>query len=446
MRLLRGPLLQPAVASERSAIVDLERAHVWPPYTPSTRHEGEDPLVVASAEGPYLYDLDGRRFLDATSSWWSQTLGHRHPRLLRALHTQAEQLTHVAAGGATHAPIAHLARELSEIAPEGLCRTHFSDDGSTAVEVAIKIAAQYWRQNGRPRRHVFVALGHAYHGDTLGAASLAAIEEFSGIFAPLLFEVVRPPAPDETQGWDRVLSSLEATLIARADEIAGVFVEPMIQGASGMRMHPASVLTELRRMTKAIDTFLIADEVFTGYGRTGRMWATDHAAIAPDLLCLGKGFTAGILPMGATMATSRIYDGFRGGNERALLHGHTFSGHALGAAVAREVLAIYRDEDVLHGVGVRAALIAAAFDRIAQMPQVKATRTLGIVGAADLGEPGYGGSGIGWAVAKAARERGIHLRPLGDTIYIVPPLNVPLDALEMLLYGLEESLRSVLSK
>jgi adenosylmethionine-8-amino-7-oxononanoate aminotransferase len=402
--------------------------------------------VVASAEGPYLFDVDGRRYLDASSSWWSQTLGHRHPRLLRALSEQASQLTHVAAGGATHAPIALLAQELALMAPKGLSRTHFSDDGSTAVEVAIKIAAQYWRQNGRPQRHVFVALGHAYHGDTIGAASLAAIEEFAGTFSPLLFRVIRPPAPDEGTGWDRVLSELGSILVAEQDHIAGVFVEPLIQGASGMRMHPPSVLAELRRMTTAIDTFLIADEVFTGYGRTGKMWAVDHADVTPDLLCLGKGFTAGILPMGATMATPRIYDGFRGGTERALLHGHTFCGHALGAAVAREVLAIYRDDRIIEGVAVRAEKIAAAFTRIGELDGVKRTRTLGIVGAADLGEPGYGGSGLGWEVSRQARARGVWLRPLGDTVYIVPPLNIPLDVLDELLAITTESIRAALAR
>jgi adenosylmethionine-8-amino-7-oxononanoate aminotransferase len=423
----------------REHLVALERAHVWPPYTPSERHEEEDPLVVDAAEGPYLFDRDGRRYVDATSSWWSQTLGHRHPRLVRALAAQAERLTHVAAGGATHENVALLAEALAQVAPKGLVRTHFSDDGSTAVEVAIKIAAQYWRQNGRPGRHVFVALGHAYHGDTLGAASLAAIEEFSGVFAPLLFEVVRPPPP-EAGDWGPVLAALEAALRARRDEIAGVFVEPLVQGASGMRMHPPAVLAELRRMTHEIDTFLIADEVFTGYGRTGRMWACDHAHVAPDLLCLGKGFTAGILPMGATMASARIYDGFRGGVARALLHGHTFSGHALGCAVAREVLAIYEDERVLEGVAAREGRIARAFASFASIPGVLRTRSLGMIGAADLGEPGYGGSGRGWAVARAARARGVHLRPLGDTIYVAPPLNVPLPVLDEVLSVLGDCL------
>lgn len=228
--------------------------------------------------------------------------------------------------------------------------------------------------------------------------------------------------------------------------IAGVFVEPLIQGASGMRMHPPSVLAELRRMTSAVDTFLIADEVFTGYGRTGKMWAVDQADIAPDLLCIGKGFTAGILPMGATMASERIYDGFRGGTERALPHGHTFCGHALGAAVAREVLAVYRDERVIEGVALRAERIAAAFARMGELDGVRRTRSLGVVGAADLGEPGYGGSGLGWEVSRQARARGAWLRPLGDTVYVVPPLNIALEALDELLEITTESVRAALQR
>lgn len=432
-------------ARSRDAIVEADRRFVWPPYTPSERHEADDPLVVASAEGPHLVDVDGRRYVDAGGSWWSQTLGHRHPRLVRALRAQSESLLHVAAGGATHEQVALLAEELAAIAPPGLVRTHFSDDGSTAVEVAVKIAFQYWRQNGRPKRTRFLALSGAYHGDTLGAASLAAVEEFSATFAPLLFEVLRPPHPDDgAGGWERVLDHVEATLRARADEIAAIVVEPLVQGASGMRMHPPSVLARLRALTTASDTFLIADEVFVGYGRTGRMWACEHAGVTPDLLCMGKGYTAGVLPMAATMATARVYDGFRGGVDRALLHGHTFCGHALGAAIAREVLSIYRDEHVLDGVAPRAARIASAFERIGRLPGVRRTRALGAIGAADLGEPGYGGSGRGWAVAREARARGVHLRPLGDTVYVTPPLNVPLDVLEATLAAVEESIAAAI--
>ena len=429
----------------RADIVALERAHVWPPYTSRERHEQHEPLVVVEADGPFLIDADGTRYVDAVSSWWCATLGHRHPRLCRALADQAEVHTHVAAGGITHAPVALLASELAAIAPPGLCRTHFSDDGSTAVEVAVKIAFQYWHQNGRPARRRFVCLSGAYHGDTLGAASLAAIEEFAGVFGPLLFEVVRAPDPSEAGGWDRVIESVERTLRERADEIAAVVVEPLVQGASGMRMHAPDVLRRLREATRAIDTFLIADEVFTGYGRTGAMWACEAAGVAPDLMCLAKGFTAGILPMGATMATARVYDGFSGGSERALMHGHTFCGHALGAAVAREVLAVYRDERVLEGIAARARCIADAFDRIAAIAGVRRTRALGMIGAADLGEVGYGGTGIGLRVASEARARGVYLRPLGDTVYVTPPLNVPLDTLYGLCLAVEDSIRVALA-
>lgn len=425
----------------RSDVIALERAHVWPPYTSSERHETSEPLVIVRAKGAWITDADGRRYLDGVSSWWTCTLGHDPPRLLQALREQASELVHVAAGGITHAPIALLAKELSEVAPPGLTRTHFSDDGSTAVEVAIKIAFQYWQQNGRPKRHRFVALGGAYHGDTLGAASLASIEEFSAVFGPLLFEIIRPPR--NIDDWDRIAMAIEDQLRSRPDEIAGVIVEPLIQGAAGMRMHPPEMLKRLRDATHAIDTFLIADEVFTGYGRTGRMFACEHASITPDLMCLAKGFTAGILPMAATMATDRVYSGFRGGAARALMHGHTFCGHPLGAAIAREVLAIYRDESIVDGVRLRAAEIERTFAKIASIRGVLRTRSLGMVGAADLGEGGYSGK-LGERVYEIALQHGAYLRPLGDTVYITPPLNIPMDELASLLEIVEISIRDAM--
>jgi adenosylmethionine-8-amino-7-oxononanoate aminotransferase len=428
-----------------SQIIALERAHVWPPYTSSERHERHDPLVVVEAEGPFLFDANGRRYIDAFSSWWCATLGHRHPRLIRALTEQASRLPHVSAGGITHAPVALLASELAAIAPSGLTRAHFSDDGSTAVEVAVKIAFQYWQQNGRARRHRFICLAGAYHGDTLGAASLASIEEFAGVFGPLLFDVVRAPDPEEPGGWEQVVEGIEHTLRERSDEIAGVIVEPLLQGASGMRMYGSDALRRIALAARTADTFLIADEVFTGYGRTGSMWACERAGVVPDLMCIAKGFTAGILPMGATLASARIYDGFRGGPQRALMHGHTFCGHPLGASVAREVLAIYRDERIVEGVAPRARLIEERFRNLGKMEGVRGIRTLGSIGAADLGHIGYGGSGIGWRVCDEARVRGVYLRPLGDTVYVAPPLNIPLDVLEHTLAVLEDSIRVALT-
>ncbi|HEY8430545.1 MAG TPA: adenosylmethionine--8-amino-7-oxononanoate transaminase [Sandaracinaceae bacterium] len=425
----------------RADVVALERRHVWPPYTSSEWHESTDPLVVVGGEGPWIEDADGRRLLDGNASWWAVTLGHQHPRLRAALARQADALMHVAAGGITHAPVALLAKELCAVAPPGLSRVHFSDDGSTAVEVAVKIAFQYWQQNGRPSRTRFLALAGAYHGDTLGAASLAAVEEFSRIFAPLLFEVIRPPDPGE--GWDPVVEHVERTLREEGDAIAGVVVEPLIQGAAGMRMHEPSVLRAIADAARAADTFLIADEVFTGYGRTGSMWACDHAGVTPDLMCVAKGFTAGVLPMAATLATERVYDGFRGGPERALMHGHTFCGNPLGAAVAREVLAIYRDEDIVGQVRAKAPLVARAFERIGSISGVRSTRARGLVGAADLGDGGYHGR-LGWRVFEAALERGAFLRPLGDTVYVSPALNISEHDLGLLLDILEDSIRAVM--
>ena len=427
----------PALVS-REDIISLEKKYVWPPYTSSELHETRQPLVIVSAEGDYLEDANGKRYIDGVSSWWSRTLGHNPPRLKAAMHRQLEELIHVAAGGMTHAPVALLASELAQVAPPGLIRTHFSDNGSTAVEVAVKIAFQYWQQNGRPGRHRFIALSGAYHGDTLGAASLASIEEFNRVYGPLLFEIVRPP--DISAGWDKVLSGIEHQLLTRQDEIAGVVIEPLIQGASGMQIHSPEVVARLRELTQRVDTFLIADEVFTGYGRTGTMWAVDQARVTPDLMCLGKGFTAGMLPMAATLATGRVYDGFRGGDERALMHGHTFCGHALGAAVAREVLAIYREEPILEGVAKRAETVARFFhERIARLPGVRRVRTLGSVGAADLGDSGYRGR-VGPKVYEAALQLGAYLRPLGDTVYIAPPLNVDERVLDTLLETLEAAI------
>lgn len=430
--------------ARRADWIAKDRAHVWPPYTSRERHETHEPIVVVEAEGSWLIDADGTRYFDAIGSWWTSTLGHRHPRLVARLREQSARLLHVAAGGTTHPEVAELAAELAAIAPGGLVRTHFSDDGSTAIEVATKIAFQYWQQNGRPRRRRFLALSGAYHGDTVAAMSLASVEEFRGVFGPLLFDVVRAPHPSEVGGWDRVLDVVQRTMRERRDEIAALVVEPLVQGASGMRMHSPEVLRALYDATREIDTFFVADEVFTGYGRTGTMWACEQACIAPDLLCLGKGYTAGVLPMAATMASARVYDGFSGGSERALMHGHTFCGHALGAAIAREVLAIYRDEGVLAGIAPRAALLRQRFERMAAIDGVRAVRTLGMIGALDLGEVGYGGSGVGLRVADEARRRGVFLRPLGDTVYVTPRLNVPFDELAWLLDALEDSVRAVL--
>lgn len=427
---------------DRATIVSLDKRHVWHPYTAMDAYiDATDPFVLVEAEGAWLRDADGRRYLDANASWWVASFGHRHPRLVRALTEQAARMPHVSLAGTTHEPVARLAAELCAIAPEGLTRAFFSDDGSTAVEVALKLCGQYWAQNGRPARTRFVTLSGAFHGETFGATSVGGVEAFRAVFGPWCFEVIRAPSPAEPDGWARAFDALEATLRAHGDVIAGVIVEPVIQGAAGMQVYDPAYLRRARELTRAVDTFLIADEVFTGLGRAGARWACDLAGIAPDLMCLAKSLTGATLPFAATLASERIFDGFRGARERAFLYGHTYCGNPLGAAVAREALAVFRDEDILGQVARKAPRIASRFEAMRAIPGVARTRALGMVGALDLGGDGYLG-GRGWAVFEAARARGAYLRPLGDTVYIAPALNIPDADLDLLLDIVEDSVRA----
>ena len=423
-------------------LVALDRAHVWRPYTSSEDHETRPLLVVDRAEGPWLITPEGRRVLDASGSWWCNNLGHGHPRLRAAIARQSEHMMHCTLAAATHEPASRLAAELAREAPEGLTRVFYSDNGSTAVEVALKIAFQYWQQNGRPTRKRFLALPGGYHGDTLGAMSVGDVDEFTGVFRPLLLDVQRPPDAVDHH-WEPVFERLFALLRDSVDEIAGVIVEPMVQGAAGMRIYPADLLATLRERTRSADTFLIADEVFTGFGRTGPMWACDHASITPDLLCTAKGLSGGVLPFAATLATDRIYDGFRGDKSRALMHGHTFCGNPLGAAVAREVLAIYRDDSVLEAAKPKAARLASRIQSMVDVRGVTAPRSLGMCAAFEVGAPGYMGT-VGWQISDAALELGAHLRPLGNTVYVVPPLNIDDADLDRLLDIVRESTERVL--
>lgn len=423
-------------------LIALDRRHVWRPYTSSEDHENRPLFVVERAEGPWLIGSDGRRLLDASGSWWCNNLGHGHPRLRAAIASQAEQLMHCTLAAATHEPAARLAAELVEVAPEGLSRVFYSDNGSTSVEVALKIAFQYWQQNGQPNRTRFLALPGAYHGDTLGVMSAGAVDEFTAVFRPLMFAVQRPPEPVDHE-WEPVFGDLFATLRNDADEIAAVIVEPIVQGAAGMRMYPSEMLAALRRETEKAGALLIADEVFTGFGRTGPMWACEHAGISPDLLCTAKGLSGGMLPFAATLATERVYDGFRGDKSRALMHGHTFCGNPLGASVAREVLAVYRDDDVLLGAKAKAANIEAAIMAMQEIPGVTHPRAVGMCAAFDVGATGYMGK-VGWEISDVAFELGAHLRPLGNTVYIVPPLNIDDDDLRRLLQIVRASTERVL--
>jgi adenosylmethionine-8-amino-7-oxononanoate aminotransferase len=395
--------------------------------------ERGDPLVIERAQGPHLFDADGCRYLDANASWWSSSLGHGHPRLLAALRRQSESLCHAALGGITHAPAAELAEALCRVAPAGLEHVFFSDDGSTAVEVAMKLALQFWAQQGSPERSAFVALEGAFHGETLGATALGGVEVFRRPFEGALLECHHVPPPLEPGSLDRCVAALEGTLAKHARRIAALVLEPVVQGASGMRVYDAAYLRAARELCDRHEVLLVFDEVFSGYGRTGPMWACAHAGVSPDLLCAAKGLTAGVLPMGATLASPRVFEGFVGDAERAFYYGHTFCGHPLGAAIALEVLRVFEDERVLERAKPKALRIASAFEEMARLPGVAAVRSLGMIGALDLaGDAGYLAR-AGWSVYSEARRRGCYLRPLGNVVYVTPSLNIPEADLDLLL-------------
>jgi adenosylmethionine-8-amino-7-oxononanoate aminotransferase len=432
----------------RQDIVALDKRRVWHPYTPMQQYiDGTEPLVIERAEGARLYDVDGRSYLDGNASWWVALLGHRHPRLAKVLHEQSERMCHVPLAGIAHEPAARLADELCAVAPSGLERVFFSDDGSTALEVAIKLALGLWHNEGRPDRRRFLALEGAFHGDTLGATALGGVEVFRRPFAGALCDCVHVPFPSSSsdgEAYARAFEALRRIVQHDADAIAAIVVEPLLQGAAGMRIYAPEYLRELRALSDRHEILLVFDEVFTGFGRTGTMWGCDRAEVSPDMMCLAKGLSGGILPMGATLASERVFEAFLGEPSRAFYYGHTYCGHPLGAAIAREVLAIYRDERILEQAAPKAARIAATFERLARIDGVRGWRALGMMGAIDLeGSGGYLARG-GWRVYQEALARGAYLRPLGDTVYVAPALNIADDELDELLRVVEVSLRAAL--
>jgi adenosylmethionine-8-amino-7-oxononanoate aminotransferase len=357
---------------------------------------------------------------------------------------QARTLCHAPLAGATHEPAALLAEAIVARAPAGLEHVFYSDDGSTALEVAIKMALGYQRRRGRPGRTKFVALEGAFHGETLGVTALGGVELFRRAFAGVLMDVafVPPPLRDEAPGGP-AHARLARLLAEHGHEIAAVVVEPMVQGAAGMLVQPPSFLRAVREACDEHDVIFVADEVFTGYGRTGPFWAVEHAGVAPDILCTAKGFSGGMLPMAATLAARRVFEAFLGPPEAAFYYGHSFCGNPLGARIALEVLRVMADERVLEGVPARAAKIAATFNRLGELDGASGARSIGMIGAVDLGEGGYLG-GAGWRAHEKARELGAYLRPLGDTVYVAPPLNIPEADLDELLAIIEASVRHAL--
>lgn len=398
-----------------ASLLARDARHLWHPYTPHGVERA--PLPVVSARGARLRLADGREIVDAISSWWTSLHGHGHPRLVAALAEQAAALDHVLFAGATHEPAVRLAEELVALAPAGLSRVFYSDDGSTAVEVALKIAYQSWVLAGEPQRTVFVALEHGYHGDTFGAMALGDPVPFFEPYAPFAFEVRRVPPRAE---------ALAAALDALGPRACAFLVEPLVQGAGGMRFHDAAFLRAARALCDERSLPLIADEVMTGFGRTGRVFACERAGIAPDLLCLAKGLTGGILPLAATLATERLFEAFVAPvRSRFLPHGHSMTANPIGCAVALASLALLREERTPERLDALGFSIESRLADLATHPRVRGLRRLGGIVAYDLappaGEPEGYLSSLTPRLRAAALEAGVLLRPLGNVVYALPP-------------------------
>ena len=427
------------------AWIEADRLHVWHPYT--QMQTAPPPLPVVRAEGVYLYTADGRRLLDGISTWWVNIHGHNHPRLNRALAAQAERLAQVVFAGLTHEPAARLAAELAARAPGRLPWVFYSDDGSTAVEVALKMAYQHWRHRGEPGRTLFVAFDGAYHGDTFGAMAAGGVEVFHAAFHELFFTVRRACTP-HSAAHGSASPPLAAVLESEGERVAAVILEPMLQGAGGMLVQTPAFLREVRELTRRHGVPLIADEVLTGFGRTGRLFACEHGPIAPDLLCLSKALTGGYLPLSATLASDEIYRSFLSADRsRTFFHGHSFTANALACAVALESLALFEEEDRLARIARLERLFAGRLAALASHPAVAAVRHLGAMAALELapattgvaGTPGAPGTArvagaagtpaaaggylddLGPRLAARLLERGLLLRPLGNVLYLLPP-------------------------
>lgn len=421
----------------------LDRRHVWHPYTQMLT--APPPIPVARAEGVYLHTPDGRRILDAISSWWVNVHGHDHPRLNRALAEQANRLEQVIFAGFAHEPGARLAAALSARSPGRLPRVFYSDNGSTAVEVALKMAWQLWRNRGERGRDLFVAFDDAYHGDTFGAMAAGGMATFHGAFGDLLFSVRRASTP-HSAARGSASPPLAEILHHEGHRVAAVIVEPMLQGAGGMIVHPPAFLAGIRDETRRLGIPLIADEVLTGFGRTGRLFACEHAGVEPDLLCLSKALTGGYLPFAATLATEDVYAAFLSEDRsKTLYHGHSYTGNALACAVALESLALLEESDALARVQRLERLFAVRLARLATHPRVAATRHLGGMAALEIAPASTGGylDTLGPRLAAALLARDVLLRPLGNVLYVLPPYVITDDEVHHVFDAIEEVLAAL---
>lgn len=424
-------------------LAEKDHRYLWHPFTQMKQWMAEEPLIIESAQGAVLRDIHGREYLDANSSIWTNLHGHCHPTITAAIHAQLDRIAHSSFLGLSNVPAIELAEKLVQIAPGNspsdrtfrgprLARVFYSDDGSTAMEVALKMALQYWRHRGQPRRQRFVAFTDAYHGDTLGAVSVGGIRLFHDVFRPLTFEVAR-------------VHSL-AELPARADNLAAVCIEPLIQGAAGMRLWPTGLLRELRAWCDDHGVLLIADEVMTGFGRTGKMFACQHEQVVPDFLALAKGLTAGYLPLAATLTTEEIFSAFLGEYHefKTFFHGHSYTGNQLGCAAALANLRVFEEERTLERLTPLMEQMRRRLDALRGRAGVADVRQCGLIGAVEVG-PYPLEAQMGMRICRIMRQHGVLTRPIGNVVILMPPYCITPKQLDHLFDALEIGLQTCCS-
>lgn len=438
-----------------------DKQYVWHPFTQMQDWQAEEPIVIVKGEGSWLIDSDGNRYLDGVASMWTNVHGHSHPALNRALYEQAQKIEHSTLLGLAGEQSILLAKLVIEIAPQGLTRVFYSDNGSTAVEVGLKMAYQYHCHKGESQRNRFIRLQHAYHGDTVGAMSVGGIPIYHATFSPLLFSTIEAPAPycyrcplgkdDPSACGMACLGALEGLMQEHREQLAGMMLEPLLQGAGGMIVHPAGYLKGVRELCDRYGVLLITDEVATGFGRTGRMFACEHEGVSPDIMTISKGLCAGYLPLAATLATEEIYSAFLGNYAelKTFFHGHTFTGNPLACAVALKSLELFEETGLLESVCQRSEQLAGWLQRLAGHQHVGNVRQCGLAAGIELvrdrgtKEPYHWEEKRGIQVCLEARKQGVFSRPLGNTVVVFPPLSISQADLDFLMTGLEKAILAV---
>jgi len=442
-------------------LIEADKEYIWHPFTQMAEWLASEPVIIDRGEGFFLIDTEGGRYIDGVSSLWCNVHGHRVKKIDDAICGQLEKIGHSTLLGLGQTKSIELAEKLIQITPANLQKVFYSDSGATSVEIAIKMAYQYFQNKGLKERTKFVALASSYHGDTIGSVSVGGIGLFHGIFRGLLFETFFVPTPhpyrfdgDGQSCCENSLAKIEQLLTKHTDRIAAVIVEPLVQGAAGMIVHPAGFLNGVRELTEKYDVLLIVDEVATGFGRTGKMFACEHEGVQPDIMCLGKGITGGYLPLAATLTTQRIFDAFCGkaGEHRTFYHGHTYTGNALGCAAASASLELFEENRILESLPAKISLIDEVFEELAGLDYVGDVRHRGLMGGIELVQdkatkkPFPSEKQIGAKLCGAMRPKGVMLRPLDDVIVVMPPIAMGIDLLKELLGIIKDSIENDLPR